>query len=147
MIKPGPNQIIIPSQLDIDDQAVPVLGQHMAQVAELCALLLAFAVEPRLRVGGRLVRLAAAALALEVAGLVAVAALGRALVARTVALVRGPGLEQRAVDREVIGREQAATTRFAHDLLQQDLGDIGFQEPLPVLCERRRMEWLVLGPA
>ena len=53
-------------QLDIDDQTVPVLGQHLTEVAELRALLLALAVEPRLWIGGRDVRLAAAALTLEV---------------------------------------------------------------------------------
>ena len=50
-------------QLDIDHQAVTVLGQHMAQVAEPGRLLLTFAVEPRLGIGRRLMRVAAADLA------------------------------------------------------------------------------------
>ena len=111
-------------QLDINDQPVAVLGQQMAQVAEPRLLLGTLAVEPRLGIGARLVRLTAAALTLEVARTVSVAALARVLVARTVALVRGPGLQQRAVDREAIGGDQAATTSLAHDLLQQDPGDI-----------------------
>ena len=58
-------------QLDVDDQPVAVLGQQMAQVAEPGLLLGTLALEPRLGVGARLVRLAAPALALEVAGAVA----------------------------------------------------------------------------
>ena len=42
---------------------MPVLGQHATQVAELRALLLALAVEPRLGTSGRDVRLAPARLA------------------------------------------------------------------------------------
>ena len=90
----------------------------MAEIAEPGLLLGSLAIQPRLRVGGRLVRLAAAALTLEVARPVASAALGRTLVARTVALVRSPGLQQRAVNGEVVGGEQAATTRLAHDFFQ-----------------------------
>ena len=52
-------------QLDIDHQAMTILGQRMAELAELRALLFAFAVEPRLGTGGRGVRLATAVLAPE----------------------------------------------------------------------------------
>ena len=53
-------------QLDVDGQTVTVLRQHVTQVAELRALLLALALEPRLGIGGRDMRLTTAALASEV---------------------------------------------------------------------------------
>ena len=61
---PGPDVGL--GQLDVDDQTVPVLGQRVTEVAELRALLLALALEPRLGIGGRDVRLTSAALASEV---------------------------------------------------------------------------------
>ena len=53
-------------QLDIDYQPVTVLGQQTTQVAEPGILLLALAVEPRLQICGRGVRIATAMLAWEV---------------------------------------------------------------------------------
>ena len=53
-------------QLHVDDQAVPVLGQHVTQVAELRALLLGLALDPCLGIGRRNVRLTTTALASEV---------------------------------------------------------------------------------
>ena len=89
-------------QIDTDDEAMAVLAQQMTQLAELGLPLLVVAIRPRLVVGGRLVRLAAAAaFTREVSRPVAPAVLGRLLVARTVARVRGLGPEQRAVDGEV----------------------------------------------
>ena len=96
----------------VDDQTVPILGQHVTEVAELRALLFVLAVAPRLRIRRRDVRVTTAALASEVRITVATTPARRCLlVARTVALVRGPGRQQRAVDREVIGRQQPPPAR------------------------------------
>ena len=77
---------------------MPVLGQQMAEVAEPGLLLGSIALEPRLEIGRQFVRFTAVALPLEVP--------------RAVALMRGPGLQQRVIDRELVGREQpAAATR------------------------------------
>lgn len=86
------------SQLNIDDQPVPVLGQRKTHPTDLGFLPRALEVELRLGLGGRPVRLAAA-------------------------------------------------PRLARDLFHQHPRHIGFQEPLAVLRERRRLERLVLDPS
>ena len=87
-------------QLDVDDQAVAVLGQQTAQIAEPGVLLGTFAVEAR------------------ASGSVVDSCVTRRLfAARPVALVRGPGLPQRAVGGEVVGREQPAAAHLSHNLI------------------------------
>ena len=92
-----------------DDQAVPVLHERMAHEAELGLLAGAFAEQLGIRIGYGGMRVVAALLTAEV--LLAVA-LGVGWRARAVlvpeAFDAGPGLQQRAVHREVLGREQDA---------------------------------------
>jgi len=80
----------------------------VAHEAKLCLLAGALTQEPGIRIGRAGMSIVAAPLAVEVT--LAVAA-GRRRFVRSVfraeALQRSPGLDQRAVDREVIGREQA----------------------------------------
>lgn len=134
-------------QLDSDDQAVAVLAQQMTEEAELRLLLLAPAIEPRLRDGRQLVRLPTAALAPPVVARSVASAtllvLRRLLVARAVALVRSPGVEQRAVYGEVIDWEQSLAPRILDHLLEQHPRRVRIQEPLSVLGARGRMERLV----
>src|SRR5512144_1258825 len=96
-----------------DDQAVAVLHQRMAHEAKLRLLAAPLAVEPRIGVGGRGMRVVTALRAMEV--LLAVAAgIGRraGAVLRSEALGAGPCLQQRAVDRAVLGREQRLHLRL-----------------------------------
>jgi hypothetical protein len=92
----------------IDDQAAPVLHQQMAHMAELGLLAPAPAEEPWVGIGGRGVRLVAAPLAVKVALGIAPTACRRSLVTpalRLEALHAGEGLDQGAIDREVLVRE------------------------------------------
>src|SRR6185503_14958483 len=90
-----------------DDQALPVLHQRMPYETELCLLAPPLAVEPRVGVGGRGVRVVAAFLAVKVLLTVA-ARIGRwaGAVLRPEALGAGPRLQQRAVHREMLVRQQ-----------------------------------------
>lgn len=101
----------------IHGQAVTVLHQRMAHVAQLRRLTVALLVEPRLRVARALVRVVGALLLVKAALGVATGSI-RIVVAAILAaeaLDRGQGLDQRPVHREVIRRQQ----------------------PIPVLCEAR----------
>ena len=92
----------------LDCDAVAVLHQHVAGVAELSLLARALAGQAGLGIGGRLVSVVAASLAMEVhAGVARI--VRRSLwpsVFSLEALVAGPGLDQCAVDREVLVGEQ-----------------------------------------
>ncbi len=80
------------------DQAVAVLHQRVAQIAQLRFLAIALLVQPRPRIGGRCMRLVAALLAAKVASV--------AVILGAKSLLRCPRLTQRAVHREVfVGHE------------------------------------------
>jgi putative transposase len=81
----------------IDRQSVAVLHQHVAKIGQFCRLARPLAVQPRLGVGGRGMRLVAVLLAGKVA--LAVAPRPRrpaAAMLRAKALHAGPGFDQRA---------------------------------------------------
>src|SRR3954470_24642645 len=100
----------------------------MADEAELRLTAGALAVEPGIRVGGALMSVVGAALAVEIA--FAVAPMGRRLaraVLRPNALHRSPRLDHRPVDAEVLGRQEALYLR---------VGQYGGQELVRhVACE------------
>lgn len=86
----------------IGNQAVTVVGRAVADVAQLGSGV-AFAVQPCITVGGALMGVVAALLAFEVAAIA-----GAAIVILGLeALVARPGLDQGAVNAEVLAREQA----------------------------------------
>src|SRR3954465_12237226 len=83
---------------------------HERQLGFLAA---ALAVEPGIRVGGRGMGVVAALLAVEVLLAIAPAIRRRArAVLRPEALDAGPGFEERAVYREMLGREQRLDPRL-----------------------------------
>src|ERR1700721_4309497 len=92
-------------QAGVDQQAMTVLHQPMPDEAKLRLLAFALAVEPGIGIGGRSMGIVRAFLAMEVRFGIAPAALRRRLaraVLRLYALHRGPGFDQRDIDREVI---------------------------------------------
>src|SRR5216683_2150053 len=82
-----------------DSQAIAVLHDHVAHVAQLRLAAGRLAIELGIGVAGRSMGVVLAPLAMEVGAIVVLAA-----ILRLEALVRGPGLDQRAVDREMIVR-------------------------------------------
>ena len=94
-------------------QAVPVLHDHMPHVAQLRRLSRRLLIEPRIRVGGGGVRLIAAvdplrgstAMEITLAGAPRRRRFAAAVLAAE-ALHRCPGLDQRAVHREMLVRQQ-----------------------------------------
>ena len=124
----------------VHHQAVAVLHHHMSHVAQLGGLPGRLLVQPGVGIGGRGVRLVAALLAVKIA--LAVATRRRRLAAavlRTEALHRRPGLDQRAVHREMLGREQRLDLRIGQDRRQEPAGDVAFQQPIAVLGEHRHV--------
>jgi len=66
------------------------------------------------------------------------------LVARPVTLVRGPGVEQHAINREVILGQQPTAPRLLDHLLWQHARRVRLQQPLAVPRERGRAERLYI---
>jgi hypothetical protein len=123
-------------QFVIHDQAVAVLHQDMALVAELRTLAPALAVQPRFRVGLGGMGIVAALLPMEVAFAVAPGTRTRATaVLGPKALHRGPGLDQGAVDTEVFVGQELRPAGLVHHLPEETPGDVGFQQAVPVLGE------------
>ena len=87
-----------------------------------------------LGVGGARVRVVAPPLAFEVAP-GGPASAGAALVARAEALLPGPGLDERAVDAEVLIAEQLAAAGLGQHGREEGGGDLAAEEPLAVLGE------------
>src|ERR1019366_631805 len=60
------------------------------------------------------------------------------------ALVRGPGLEQGAVDTEVLAGDVAAQVGLLHHRREEAIGDLVGQQPLPVAAEGAVVKTLVV---
>src|SRR5580704_532605 len=135
-------------ELEVDEQAVAVLHQRVAGIAELGLLAAAFAGQPSLGIGGRAVGEIAPLLPMEVDLGIAVAA---SVPASTVAipgleaLGGGPGLQQGAVDGEVVVGDVALQPRVVHHGGEELVGDVVPQQPAPVFGERAVVEAGVLG--
>ena len=117
-------------------------------MTELGFLARAFARQPRLGVGGRLMGIVAALLAMKVnRGIAGV--IRRLLTTIPVlaleAFVAGPGLDQRAVDREVLARQQRAhlwqVQHRGHELAR----NIAVEQPVPILAEHSRIPHWIVG--
>ena len=101
--------------------------------------LLPRAVQPGIGVSGRSIVVAGAPLAAQVAA--ALAAVRRRcarLALGPEALHRGPGLDQAAVDAEVLARHQAAHPRLIQQLGQERGGRVARQQPVAALREVER---------
>ncbi len=115
------------AHLQVHGQAVPVVGQDVSQVTRQRRRRIALAVQLRVRIAGRRVSLVAALLAAEILRrLVPVAA-----VLAPAALLARPSLDQRAVNAEVLARQQSALLRHLHRGIQQQ----SHHQPLAVLAE------------
>ena len=121
------------------DQAIAVLDKRVAQITQLRLLAVTLLVEPRIGIGGRCMRLVRALLAVKVRAVAIVAtALG------TKALLRGPGLNQRAVHGEVlVGHE---LLRAQVDLGEEPLRHLAGQQPVAVLREHRVLPYRIAMP-
>lgn len=130
---------------DIEQDAKTVAVLHGGVSGEAQARLLArtLAHELRLPVGGRLVRLVAALLSLEVRP--GVAASGALLLfLRAEALQRGPRFNQRAIDAEVVAGDPAMPASQVHDLGEEQIGHLVSQQASLVLAVRRHVEHLLI---
>src|SRR5215831_16411842 len=93
---------------------------------------------PRLGIGRRGMRVVAPSLAVKIHRRIAgVIRWRRHLVLALEALESGPGLEQRAVHREVLARQQAAPPGLRDDLLKERHGDLAVKQTLAILGEDR----------
>ena len=123
---------------DIADQAVTVIEQHVRVVGE-ARRLAALARQPRVGIGRRLVRVVAAASRprKSTVGLLPPPS-ARRRVLRPDALVTRPRLQQRAVDREVLVRQQPGRVGLARHRIEEARGNLALQQPRAILGERRR---------
>jgi hypothetical protein len=138
------------SQADrtIHHQSMAVLHQRMPHVAELGRLAVALLVKPRVRIRQAAVCLVRALLLVEVP--LGIAARSRAVIVAAIlapeALDRRPGLQQRAVHREVIARQQPLHFRLGHHRRQELRRDLALQQPVAVLREARMVPSRVVHP-
>ena len=135
-----------------DDEAIAVLHHQMPHVAEFGLLAGALSKQPSVGVGGRGMRVILAFLAMEVsfgiAPATAVLTFPRrrlAAVLRHEAFHAGPGLDQRAVDREVLTREELADFRQVQHANHELTGNIAVEQPIPVLAEHGRIPHRIVG--
>ena len=130
----------------INDEPVAVLRHQMSHVTELGFLARALAEQPGIWIAGRGMRVVLALLAMEIAFSIASTAAGLALARRRIAalfwykaLHAGPGLDQRAIHREVLAGKQLAYLRKVQHLSEELGRDIAREQPIPVLAEYRRI--------
>ena len=122
----------------IHDQSMPVLHQDMTQEAQLGLLARRLLVQPGLRIGRRGVCGIRPSLASEIhTGIARIIRRrpGRGVALPLEALLARPGLDQRAVDREVLIGQQAMGLGLRQDLLEERRGHLARQQAVPVLRE------------
>src|SRR5208337_1085316 len=134
------------SQPGVDHQAVAIVHLHVAGVTELGLFARPFAGQPCLGIGGRLVRGVGASLTMEVYARVT-GIIGRDLLVLSFALetlVSGPGLDQRAVDRKMLIREEASGARLLEHRVEKALRYLAHQQTLAVLGEDGHVPYRVV---
>ena len=112
----------------------------MALITQDRRHLVALLVPPHIRVGGRCMRVVAAPLAFPVRLPVTAAALRWRIVQtlfRNEILVAGPCLDQRAIDREMLARQQAALVCHCHDFGKERFDHFMVEQAVAVLRKCR----------
>src|SRR3984893_18400218 len=134
-------------QLRIDDERIAILHHQVPHMAQLCLLAGTFTKQPGIGVCGRAMRVILAFLAMEVALGIAPSARCRrvAAVLRHETLHAGPSLNQCAVDREVLARQQLADLRQVEDSGHELARNIAVEQPIPVLAEHGGVPYRVIG--
>ncbi len=120
----------------VHDQTVPVLSQHVPQIAQLRLCRLALPPQPRLCVCRRLLRLIPSLLPPKVHPPIP-PALRRLVVVpllllRPETLLARPRLPHRPVDRKMLARHQTPLLRLPHDLAEKLPCHISLQQPVPI---------------
>src|ERR1700687_880870 len=100
------------SQARVDHQPIAVLHQHVSEIAKLCRLAFGLLVQPRLGVGRRLMSGVGASFAMKINARIAwmIRLLGYLVTLPFEPLVPRPRLDERAVHREMLVREQPLGT-------------------------------------
>jgi hypothetical protein len=127
-----------------DDQPVVVLHQGVAHETQTHFFAWSFAEEPGVGVGGRGVRGVPAALAMEIVRTIAaVSRLARAIL-RAEAFRARPSLQQRAINREMLARQQALDLVLREHRDEKLARHLASQQPVAVLGEGRGIPYRVL---
>src|SRR5689334_20178073 len=133
----------------VDRQAMAILHQHVARVAQLGFLARPLTRQACLGISGGLVGVVAAPLAVKVhAGIARVVVPRRGLVRcasfALETLLPGPRLNQRAVDREVLVREQAPPVGLPQHRREKGLSNLALEQPVTIFGENRHVPYRVI---
>ncbi len=123
----------------VDHQSVAVLHQHFAEIGQLGLVSLGLLEQSAVGIGRRLVRQIRAPFPMEIDRWIAAIVwrvIGRSLPFET--FLTCPRFQQRAVDGEMLGGQQATTACLLHDIFKEGPGDIALQQPIAVLGEGGR---------
>src|SRR5215467_6944216 len=120
----------------------------MSGVAQLGLLARSLARQPGLRISRRLMGIVAAPLTVKVDARVAGVVIVRGLLLRLIlgleALVPGPRLDQRAVDREVLIAEQPLVAGLFDHRREKTFRHLALEQALPVLSKSRCVPHLIV---
>jgi hypothetical protein len=134
-------------QLGLDHQTVAILHQQVAHEAEPRFLTMTLAKQPRIRIGGRGVAGVGPVLAVEVSARVATTVGWLILIIlRAEALQAGPGLDQGAVDREVLAAQQGLDLRVAQEGGEEARCHLAREQPVAVGREDGRVPDRIVDP-
>jgi hypothetical protein len=141
--RPPLGQTIGRLDLKINQQGVAVLDQRVGRIAQFGLLALTLAGQPFVGIGGRLVGRIGATLAMEVHGWIAWVIRSGAIRFVPFALEafkRGPGLDQGAINREMLIGEPSQRTRLRDYTTEELTGDRVFQQSSAVSGETRMVK-------
>lgn len=132
----------------LDDQAVAILHQGMAEIAHACLFAFALFVESRFGIGDRGVCFVGELFTVKVTRLIATHGPGGIIILGPEALDGGPGFDERAVNAEMLIRQEPGLAGLRHDLGQKKACNLGMDQPLQVGGKARVVpDLLVQGQA
>jgi hypothetical protein len=116
----------------VDDESVAILGQQVRKVPELRLATHRFLAQPRVRSGRRLMGVVPSGLAVEIHGRVfRIVRRSARRILRLETLVAGPRFQQRAIDREVLVRQQALLLDRREHLREECVDPLRLTFPAP----------------
>src|SRR5712691_1917201 len=123
----------------VDDQPMPVLHQHFAEIGQLGFMAFRFLEQPAVGVRRRLMRLIRPPFSMKIDRRISrIVRRGTGLILPLKTLQTGPGFQQGAIDGEMLRGQELAAPRLLDHIFREGPGNVTLKQAIAILGERGR---------